>query len=80
MRVTEDNLELAKLRYDVGHSGKDEVYRWQAELFARKQSLFDSKADVEAKRIVFNQVLVPGGADRRIDRAALSDAPSRGRV
>jgi hypothetical protein len=57
VHLTEDNLEVSKLRLDVGYSGRDEVYRWQAELAQRRSGLFDSYAEIEASRIALNQVL-----------------------
>jgi outer membrane protein TolC len=57
VHLTEDNLEISKLRLDVGYSGRDEVYRWQAELAQRRSGLFDSYAEIEASRIALNQVL-----------------------
>jgi len=32
IRLTRENLELANLRRDVGYSGRDEIYRWEAQL------------------------------------------------
>jgi outer membrane protein len=57
LRLTEDNLELSRLRYDVGYSGKDEVFRWEAELAQRRAGLLFSESDFEAQRINLNQVL-----------------------
>lgn len=57
VRLTEDNLALSKVRFDVGYSGRDEVYRWEAELAQRRANLLTSHADVESERIAFNQVL-----------------------
>ena len=57
MRLTKANLELAKLRYDVGYSGKNEVYRWESELYKKQQAVFSSKANIEALRIAFNQIV-----------------------
>ncbi len=57
VHLTRDNLELARLRVDVGYSGKDEVYRWQAELAQNQSSLIRSEADIETRQIGLNQVL-----------------------
>ena len=57
VRLTKDNLELARLRVDVGYSGKDEVYRWQAELAQNQSSLIRSQADIETRQIGLNQIL-----------------------
>jgi ABC-type uncharacterized transport system substrate-binding protein len=55
--LTRDNLELARLRVDVGYSGKDEVYRWQAELAQNQSNLIRSEADIETRQIELNQIL-----------------------
>jgi outer membrane protein TolC len=57
LRLTEENLELAKFRNDVGFSGRDEVYRWEAELASRRSNLFAAIATIEAERVALNQVL-----------------------
>jgi outer membrane protein TolC len=57
LRLTEENLELAKFRADVGFSGRDEVYRWEAELASRRSNLFAAIATIEAERVALNQVL-----------------------
>ncbi|MEJ2720525.1 MAG: TolC family protein [bacterium] len=55
--LTRENLELAKIRYEAGYSGQDEVFRWEAELAGRRSDLFNRNAQVEDRRIAFNQVL-----------------------
>lgn len=57
VELTEDYLELSKIRYDVGYSGKDEVFRWDAELAQRRTQLLRTNTVVEASRIALNQVL-----------------------
>lgn len=57
VELTENNLELSKIRYDVGYSGKDEVFRWDAELAQRRTQLLRTNTTVEASRIALNQVL-----------------------
>lgn len=57
LRLTEQNLELAKFRADVGYSGRDEVFRWEAEVAQRRSQLFDRLSDVEIERIAFNRLL-----------------------
>jgi outer membrane protein TolC len=57
LHLTEENLELAKFRADVGFSGRDEVYRWEAELASRRSDLFASIATIEAERVALNQIL-----------------------
>jgi outer membrane protein TolC len=57
LRVTQENLELAKFRAEVGYSGRDEVYRWEAEVAKRQSRLFSSLARIETERIRLNQIL-----------------------
>jgi outer membrane protein TolC len=64
VELTRENLELARLRFEVGYSGRDEVFRWEAELANRRSTLFDSQSTVEASRIVLNQ-FVGGDQSRR---------------
>jgi outer membrane protein TolC len=56
-QLTEDNLDLAKRRLEVGHSGPDEVFRWEAQLASQRVELFDSEASIESQRIAVNQLL-----------------------
>jgi outer membrane protein TolC len=57
LRLTEENLELAKLREKVGYSGKDEVFRWEAEVAKRKARLLAREARIETNRLALNQIL-----------------------
>ncbi len=57
LRLTEDNLEMAKLRKDVGYSGREEVLRWESVLAERRTALFRAEETVEETRIALNQVL-----------------------
>lgn len=57
VRLTQDNLELARLRRDVGYSGREEVLRWESVLAERRTSLFRAVENVETARILLNQVL-----------------------
>jgi outer membrane protein len=57
VQLTEDNLELSKIRYEVGYSGKDEVFRWEAELAQGRTQLLRINTTVEAARISLNQIL-----------------------
>jgi outer membrane protein TolC len=57
LQVTQQNLELARFRAEVGYSGRDEVYRWEAEVAKRQSLLFASIATAEIERIRLNQIL-----------------------
>jgi outer membrane protein TolC len=63
VRLTEDNLDLSKVRYDAGQAGKDEVFRWEAELAQRRASMLKTNTSVESNRIALNQAL---GVDQDI--------------
>jgi outer membrane protein TolC len=70
LRLSEDNLELARLREEVGYSGRDEVLRWQAVVADNRSAVFSSVQDVETNRIALNQILnVDQGRRWRIDEA-----------
>ena len=57
LRLTLGNLDIARMRVDAGISGKDEVYRWQAQAAAQRALVLDRESEVEATRITLNQVL-----------------------
>jgi outer membrane protein len=57
LRLTLENLELARQRLDVGYSGPDEVFRWEAEVAKRRGDVLESQTLVEEQRIALNQIL-----------------------
>jgi outer membrane protein TolC len=57
LRLTEDFLELARLRRDVGYSGREEIVRWESSVAEGRSDLFRSEQNVEGTRIRLNQVL-----------------------
>jgi outer membrane protein TolC len=57
LRLTEGNLEIARMRVDVGQAGRDEVYRWTTELANRKGAVLEAESVIEASRIALNQIL-----------------------
>jgi outer membrane protein TolC len=57
LKLTESNLDIAKMRVEVGYSGEDEVFRWQAELANRKTIVLSTEAFSESQRVSLNQVL-----------------------
>jgi outer membrane protein TolC len=56
LRLTETNRELAQVRLEVGYSGRDEVYRWEAEVAKRRSELLETQALVQIRQIELNQV------------------------
>ncbi len=57
LRLTIENLELARHRLDVGYSGPDEVFRWEAEVAKRRGDVLLSRTLLEEQRISLNQIL-----------------------
>jgi outer membrane protein len=55
--LTEDNLELSRVRFAAGLSGRDEVLRWESVLASRRSNLLRLSADVETAAVALNQVL-----------------------
>lgn len=57
IRLTRENLELANLRLEVGYSGRDEIYRWEAQLANERSQLMRSAQSVANAMIALNQTL-----------------------
>jgi len=57
LQLSEDHLELAILREEVGYSGRDEVLRWQAVVADGRGAVLFSDQEVEVARIELNQIL-----------------------
>ncbi len=57
LRLTEENLELARFREEVGYSGRDEVFRWESEVALQRSEVFNLLAIFQARRIALNQIL-----------------------
>ncbi len=57
VNLTEENLELARIRYETGYSGEDEVFRWRSELAQQRSDLLVIQGELEAQRVALNQIL-----------------------
>ena len=57
LRLSENNLQLAKLRVDIGASESSEVFRWEQDVAASRSSVFQIEADRENARIELNRIL-----------------------
>jgi len=57
LRLTQNNLSMAHLKFEVGMSGLDEVYRWEAQEARQRGSVFEKWSIVEQKLIALNQTL-----------------------
>ncbi len=56
LKLTKSNLELAKVRHQVGAAGPEEVYRWEAKEATDTASLIEAADNVELARVALNQV------------------------
>ena len=62
--LTDTNLQLAKLREEVGFSGRDEVLRWESEVAIRRSEVVRSLAKISAAQVRLNQVM---GSDQTLE-------------
>jgi outer membrane protein len=57
LRLTKTNLDLARVRYRVGKAGREEVYRWEAQLSRNKSAVLLAQSVAESTRVALNQTL-----------------------
>ncbi|GAB4280844.1 MAG: TolC family protein [Candidatus Rifleibacteriota bacterium] len=57
LEVTRANLEMAKLREEVGTSGPAEVYRWEIQMVSAKQAIIDASVMRKKAELALNQIL-----------------------
>lgn len=57
LQLTEEFLELARLRREVGYSGREEILRWESAVADSRSRLFRAAQDVEITRIALNRLL-----------------------
>lgn len=57
LSLTQDNLEIAQLRFEVGMAGQDEVYRWEAQEAQQRGAVFQRIAEVDNAMVALNQVM-----------------------
>jgi outer membrane protein TolC len=57
LQLTEEFLELARLRREVGYSGREEILRWESAAAEGRSRLFRAAQDVETTRISLNRIL-----------------------
>ena len=62
--LTDTNLQLARLRNEVGFSGRDEVLRWESEVAIRRSEVVRSLARIAAAQVRLNQVM---GSDQTLE-------------
>ncbi|MGH7450529.1 MAG: ABC transporter substrate binding protein, partial [bacterium] len=57
LKLTLDNLDLARLRESVGASGRSDVYRWESQVATGRKNVIDADAQVEVAKTEVNRVL-----------------------
>jgi outer membrane protein len=54
---TRRNLELAKARQAIGHSGPADVYRWESQIATARKDLFAAQARRRQAEVALNRLL-----------------------
>lgn len=57
LKLSRSNLGLSQVRESVGYSGRAEVYRWEGEIAANRQSVINANARRNLAEIQFNRLL-----------------------
>lgn len=57
LRLTRNNLELARARRDIGYSGPGEVFRWESQIADNRRGVIDASAQRNLAEIEVNRVL-----------------------
>ncbi len=57
LRLVENNLQLAKLRIDIGAAEPSEVYRWEQDVASGRATLFQRDSTRKNALIEFNRIL-----------------------
>ncbi len=57
LRVSKENLELARLRERVGESGPGEVYRWESQIASNRQDVVQANAGRNLAEMQLNRYL-----------------------
>ncbi len=57
LKLTQSNLQLAKLRETAGTSGREEVFRWESEVAAARSRVFSAVSLSRSALVALNQIL-----------------------
>ena len=57
LEVTRTNLEIARLREQIGSSAPAEVYRWEIQMASSRQAIIDATARRKKAELALNQIL-----------------------
>ncbi len=55
--TSKNNLELAEIRVNVGHSNKSDVYRWETEVANSRQKLLEAQINLRVVKLQLNNHL-----------------------
>ncbi|MBI1357494.1 MAG: hypothetical protein GC160_24395 [Acidobacteria bacterium] len=73
LRLTRNNLDLAKARRDIGYSGPGEVFRWESQIADNRRGVIDASAQRNLSEIEVNRVL-----NRPLEQSFLTQEASLG--
>ncbi|HVY54200.1 MAG TPA: TolC family protein, partial [Thermodesulfobacteriota bacterium] len=74
LNLTKSNLELAKVRRDIGVASPAEVYRWESQISSDKINVVNAEADRKNREILVNRLLHrPQGEDFTTVETGLED-------
>jgi len=57
LKVTRSNLDLARIRQDIGTAGPAEVYRWEAQIASDRQNVISANSQRNLAEIQLNRLL-----------------------
>lgn len=70
-----ENLEFARLRVDIGQTGQEDAWRWEAEEARQVGSLLTARANVIAAHAALNQAMgLPSNTPWHLESVELEDA------
>ena len=55
LKLTRSNLDLAKVRHQVGTAGPEEVYRWESQAASQKSTVIAADSSVKTANVALNQ-------------------------
>jgi outer membrane protein TolC len=75
LRLSRENLELARVREAVGYSGRAEVLRWESEIANNRQGVIQANASRNVAEIQFNRLLQRPGEEKFALQGSQFDDP-----
>ena len=71
LKLSRENLEMARIRFRVGQAGREEVYRWEARIAQSQQKLLSANAQNNQARVSLN-VLMNRKAEEQFSPVAVT--------